>query len=396
MSLQIGRRGKLYGKIETGGYATLQTLAASNALRHIDFQAQYDPYARVNSPEKKDSPGTVSQFDRRVQAALGNVTGLIRPSGTLNTLPECSFLFEAAFGTKTNVTLATTVMGVVDSELAPTSTVFSVDDATGLTVGQAVLVTVGGVKYVRWITTIAAAVAMAPAKKITIAPALPSAPAVDAAVKSCINYSLSTDLATSIMLLHALPGFRRELRGIGLDKLQMMFDANEEARFVASGPAQKQLSDAAAIDVSSTGFTSVGGNPPSGLVGDLYIGDVAYLFKKLGVDLTNGLQVRNSEYGNDGLASEVYRDGRRTVGLTLDAFAETAATLYDVAKAGSYASLAKQTGRTEGNIVALYCPKVSWKVPDTGNGDNAVDWSFKGEALETADGGNDELRLAIA
>jgi hypothetical protein len=396
MSLQIGRRGKIWGMIEAVGYGTLQTLTAAKALRHIDFQAQYDPKARVNSTEKKDTPGTATLFDRRVVANLGNLTGLIRPSGTLNTLPESSFLFEAAFGTKTNVTLATTVMGVVDSELAPTSTVFSIDDATGLTVGQAVLVTVGAVKYVRWVTAIAAAVAAAPAKKITIAPALPSAPAVDAAVKTCINYSLTTDLATSIMLLHALPGFRRELRGIGLDKLQMMFDANEEPRFVVSGPAQQQLSDAAAIDVSSMGFTTVGGNPPSGLVGDLYIANTAYLFKKLGVDLTNGVVARNSEYGNDGLATEVYRDGRRTTQLTLDAFAETAATLYDLAKAGTYASLMKQTGRTEGNIVALYCPKVDWKVPDTGNGDNAVDWSFKGEAIETADGQNDEIRLAIA
>jgi hypothetical protein len=385
MSLNIGRRGKIYGKLEGGGYATLQALLATNALRHIDFQASYDPFGRVNSAEKKDSPGTVVQFDRRVQAALGNLTGLIRPSGTLNTLPEASFVFEAAFGSKTNVTLATTIAsGAAVGGATLTS-------AVGLSVNDPLVLIVAGLKYVRFITAVDTGTGVT-----TWAPNLPGVPAGGSTVKAAIAYKLTTSLATSIMLLHALPGFRRELRGIGIDKLQMMFDANEEARFVASGPAQQQLSDAAAIDVSGLAFTTVGGNPPSGLVGDLYIGNTAYLFKKLGVDLTNGVVARNSEYGNNGLASEVYRDGRRTVGLTLDAFVETAATLYDLTKAGTYASLMKQTGRTEGNIVALYCPKVNWSVPDTGNGDNAVDWSFKGTALETADGSNDETILAIA
>jgi hypothetical protein len=385
MSLNIGRRGRLYGKKESA-YGTLQTILAANALRHIDFQANFDPFNRVNSPEKKDSPGTVNLFDRRTTAGLGSLVALARPSGTLNTVPEADFIYEAGFGSKHNVTLATTIaVGGAGTTTADTFT-----SATGLAVGDAVLFNhQDGKKYVRFLQTVDTGTGVA-----TWAPALPSPLNDGQAAKGCLTYSLTTDLAISVMFLHVLTGFRREERGIGIDKLAFTFDANEEPRFTASGPGQQELSEAAAI-ADPGGFTSVGGNPPSGLVGDLYINDTAYLFKKLDFDITNALKVRNDEYGTS-VATEVYREGRRVVSLSLAAFVETAATLQALAKAGTMASLMKQTGRTEGNIVAVYFPKIDWKVPDTSTGDNALDWTFKGTAIETADGGNDEVRFALA
>lgn len=385
MGLSIGRRGRLYGKKEGGGYGTLQALAATNALRHIDVNFNFDPKGRVNSPEKKDSPGTVNLFDRRTVAGLSGLTCLARPSGVLNTLPEADFVYEAAFGSKTNVTLATTIaVGGLGTTTADTLT-----SAAGLAVGDGIVFThQDGKRYVRIIQSVAA-------NAITWAPALPSPLSDGQAAKGCITYKLTTDLAISVMFLHVLTNFRREQRGIGIDKFQMLFDANEEPRFVASGPGQQELSEAAAI-ADPGGFTTVGGHPPSGLVGDLYIGDVVYLFKKFDFDMTNGLKVRNEEYGNDGLATEVYRDGRRALALNLTAFVETAATLQALAKAGTYSSLFKQTGRTEGNTIAVYFPKIDWKVPDTATGDNALDWTFKGMPIETADGANDEVKLVLA
>jgi hypothetical protein len=108
--------------------------------------------------------------------------------------------------------------------------------------------------------------------------------------------------------------------------------------------------------------------------------------------------VRNEEFGSNsdtGQASELFRDGRRSVAVSLDAFVETAASLHDFAVAGTKKSLFVQNGRTEGNIVAVYCPIVYWKVPDTDSPDTATNWSFKGTALESADGANDEYLLAI-
>jgi len=502
MALNIGRQGKLFGIIETGGYGTTQAITAANALRHIDFQASYDPFSRVGSEEKKTSPGKVTVFNRRPTAALGSLAGLLRPSGTLNTVPECSPVLEAGFGSKVNVTLATAIgvpvptcallpaeAGLVESGAHYYKVVFMVgalhslpsahsliittdaghgkvtvtipkgptgttgrqvfrteadadpevaanyklvgaevanntdatfadnfadaslgavapttDDtttlltATGgyvlaagtLAVGDAILITHGGKKYARFITAIATT-------NLAWAPPLPAAVVTASVIKAGITYKLTTANAVALALFHYLSGYKRELRGVGIDKLALAFDANLEPRFTASGPAQRMLTDAATV-AEPGGFTTVGGNPPSGIIGDCYIGSTAYLVKKSDVEIANALKLRNEEYGSaadDGLASELYREGRRGINVSVDAFVETAATLHDLAIAGTQASFFKQTGRTEGNIVACYAPKVDWKVPDMSSGDAAADWAFKGEALESADGMNDELYLAL-
>ncbi|MCK5642355.1 MAG: hypothetical protein KAJ19_16225, partial [Gammaproteobacteria bacterium] len=173
----------------------------------------------------------------------------------------------------------------------------------------------------------------------------------------------------------------------------MTFDANEEPQIAASGPAKEQLTGT--TQDSPALFTTVGGNPPSGLIGELLIDGAAYLFKSLEVTIGNALAVRNQEYGVNG-GTEPYRQGRREISLSLEAFAETEAALYDLAEAGTNVSLLKQTGRTEGNIVALYAPIVEFKVPETDDPEEEVNWAFEGVALESADEENDELTLVLA
>lgn len=382
MALQISRKGKVFVKAESS-YGTAVVLGATDAVRHLSTKFDYDPTNRVSSPEKKQSPGVVSRFDRRITAGLGSLEALLRPSGTLNTIPEADDVIKAAFGAATNVTLSTTIA----AGGAGTTTADRLTSVSGLAVGDGILFShQNGKKYVRVILTIAST-------DITWAPALPSALDDGQAAKGCITYKLTTDLAISLAIAHYLPNFSRELRGVGIDQLDIDFDGTEEARFTASGPAQKQV---AAAQSEPVAFTTVGGNPPTGMVGELYIADTAYLHKKLSVSIKNGLKLRNEEAGNDGLATEVFRAARREITLSLEAFAETEATLYDFAEAGTNKSVFRQNGRTEGNIVALYAPTVEWKVPDTSDGDNEADWSFSGLAMESADSQNDELKLILA
>lgn len=383
MAIEIGRRGKLYVKKESAYGETLSAHASTDALRHINLGLMTDPFNRITSPEKKQSPGPVNRFDRRVTAELGTLEALLRPSGTINTLPECDQILEAAFGSKTNVTLDTTV----EASPSPTATTATVASAGALAVGDAILITHDGVNYVRFLTAVASAA-------LTWAPALPEAPETGDAVQGCVTYKLTSALAVSLAIAHYLDTFKRALVGVGINSLALTFDANEEVKFTASGPAKEQFTGAG-VPTLPVAFTTVGGNPPSGLVGDLYINDTALLFKAFGATLANGLVVRNSEYGQS-KASELYRNERRTVEVSLDTFAETEATLYDLAKSGSTPAIFKQTGRTEGNIVALRLPKVDIKVPTTDDPDTEVSWAFTGTALETADGENDEIRLALA
>ena len=212
-------------------------------------------------------------------------------------------------------------------------------------------------------------------------------------VKGSVTYKLTTALAKSLTIAHYLANFKRELLGAAVDAFGLDFDANEEPRFKCSGPAKDQLTGTTQAEPSA--FTTVGGNPPSGLVGNLRVDATTYLFKKLSIDVKNGLKNRADEY-NANKSTEVYRAGRREISGMLEVFAETEATVYDLAEAGTNSALFLQTGVTEGLIVAVRMPTVEWKVADQDDGDEALSWSFKFTALESADAQNDELFLALA
>ncbi len=383
MTIPIGRKGQVYLKKEAA-YGTEETVTATEALRHIEIGFGFDPFNRVTSPEKKQSPGPATRFDRKKSAELATLAALLRPSGSLNTLPEIDPILEAAFGSLTNVTLSTTV----EASPSPTTTGCTVASAGTLAVGDAVLIVVSGEDnspFVRILTGVASAA-------LTWAPALPAAPTAADALKGGITYKLTTDLAISLTIAHYVASFKRELLGVGVNELALAFDANEEPRVTASGPASEQLSGTTQAQPGV--FTTVGGNPPSGLIGELSIDGTAYLFESIEVTIGNGLVLRNQEYGVNA-ATELYRPGRREISVSLEAFAETEATLYDKAEAGSNVVLMKQTGRTEGNIIGVYLPKVEFKVPETDDPEEEVSWSFTGLALESADGQNDELTLAL-
>ena len=384
MSLSIGRKGRVFAKKEVT-YGVDPTLAAANAVRHVNIGMTYDPFNRADSPEKKRSPGVSYQFDRRTEASLGTFEGILRPSGTINTLPEVDAFLEALFGSKTNVALSTTTTAA-----AATTTSATLTSSVGLAVGGAVAITIGTKKYVRVITAKAGDV-------ITWAPALPTAPVTGAVVKSALCYKLTSDLAISLYVAHYLDGFGRNLDGVGIDQGTITLEGTEEARLSVSGPARKQRSTGDADFTAEPGaFTYVGGNPPTGMQGELRIGATAYLHKKLEVTIANALTLRNEEAGNEGLATEVYRNGRRAVNLSLEAFVETPGTLYNLSKAGTETTVFRQNGWTEGNIIALWMPRAYVKPAEQDDPDEAATWTFSGQALETADDQNDELTLVLA
>lgn len=382
MSLNIGRKGRVFAKLESS-YGVSPGLAAGNAVRHVNLGITYDPYQRVTSPEKKESPGPVNRFNRRTVANLSPFEALIRPSGTLNTVPEIDPFLEAGFGAKRNVTLSTTIT------TGATTTVLPLTAVTGLQVGDAVIVVVSGKKYARIVSVIATL-------DVTVTPALPSAPADGAAVKGALAYKLTTDLAKSLYIGHYLDGFARNLTGAGVDTVDLTFDGTEEARGSFSGPGRTQVSTGDGTLVAEPGaFTEVGGNPPTGMNGELRIGAIAYLHKNLSAQITNGIVTRNEEAGNDGLATGVYRSGRRETSVSIECYVETPGTLYDHAVAGTEKSVFRQNGWTEGNILAIYMPRVEFKPAGTDDPDEATSWSFEGMALETVDGANDEVTLIL-
>lgn len=381
-TLRSGRVGQLYIAAESP-YGTPPTLLATHAFRHLSFKPSFNPFNRVNSPAKKQSPGIVARFDR-FGSAGASIEAMLQPSGTLNTLAEADPIFELGMGAKSNITLATTVSAAP----SPTTTVFSVAAATGLAVGQAILVVAGGVKYVRWITNIATLA-------LTVTPALPVAPSSGAAVKGCCTYKLASALATSLCLAH-YPStdtvLSKIIKGAVVEQIGLSFTQNEEARLTASFKAKTQT----IAPTKPASFTTVGTqNPPSGLTGELYIGAAAYKFRKLDLEINTGVMLREDVYGESS-PSGILMTGRRSVTLGIDALKADEAVIYDQAESGTRVAVHKQTGFTEGNIIALYAPLVDFSVPDEDDGDDVPVWPFKGICCESADAANDEVSIAMA
>ena len=393
--LEIGRTGQLYVVAE-GTYATHPTHASADAVRHINFKPTLDPKNKRHSAEKKSTPGRAVRFDGRVSAAW-DLSALLRPSGTLNTLPEASEILEAAFGTKQNITLSTTVNAGTGAVGGAT-----LGSTTGLLVGQGVLITCpDGKKRVRRILTLPGA------NVVTWAPNLPAGqqPADAAAVKGLITYRLSTALALSLSISHYLKktdastaGMKRGILGGVVDKFVLTFDANGEAQFQASGPAANMTTGTTPAQPGA--FTTVGGNPPSGFsLSELAIGNTTTVkWKKVMFDMSNSMKLRNDEGGSGitGIATEAYRVGYRDVAVGLDMHVEDETLVYDATEAGTNVALMLQHGFTEGMIHALSLPQVEFKVPDQDDTDDEHQWGFKGMALESADGQNDEAFLYIA
>lgn len=380
-TLVPGRKGQLYVAAEAS-YGTPPALAATDALRHLDFRSSFNPLARVNSPAKKISPGVVARFDRRGSAGA-TLEALLYPSGTLNTLAEASDLLEHGMGSKSNITLSTTV----EAAPAPTTTGCTVASAVGLAKHQAILLVVSGVKYVRFLTDVSGAA-------LTWAPALPGAPAAASAVKGCCTYRLASALAQSLCLAH-YPStdttLSRIVKGAVVERLALAFAQNEEPRLSVTFKAKTQT----VAPAKPAGFTTVGSqNPPSGLTGELYVGSATYKHIKSDLEIQTGVMLRENSYGFSS-PEEILMTGRRIVTLGIDALVADEAVIYDNAEAGTRLAVMQQTGFTEGNIIAWYAPQVDFEVPSQDDSDEIPTWPFKGVCCESADEQNDEIMIAL-
>lgn len=391
-SIQIARVGRMFVK-KQAAWGTPEALAAANACRHksVTFPGSNNKNKRT-IVEKQASPftRTSQRTDGRTTAGL-NYNGILRPSGTINTVPEVDPFLECAFGTKVNTVLATAVNAGTGALGGAT-----LASVVGLAVGGPLLITCpDGKKRIRFIATLPGAGA------VTWTPQLPAgqAPADGAAVKSGLLYKLSTSLLMPFLTVgHYLrnldntAGFARVCDGIPVDKLTLAFDANDDPMLTVTGPGR--FLDTATAQAEPGGFTMVGNQPPSGIAGEMMIGDTVAKFMKLQIDLTNAMKLRMDSYGFT-LAEEAYRVGRADVAVSLDMRAESEALLYDLAEAGTNTPLFKQTGFTEGSAIAVRMANVEFPEPETDDPEEEVNFPFKGMALETSEAALDGLALAI-
>lgn len=380
---QLGRLGRLL-VAEEATYGVTPTLLATMAMRHLNFVPTYNPKNRVMSEEKRQTPGYGARFDRRTTAGWNLSSAYLRPSGTIKTIPECAKILEHGLGS----VVVGTLTSAVQAAPAPTPITFTLAGGAGanITVGEFVLINLAGGaspgNYARVVTGKST-------DEITVSPALPYAPSAGDTVKSGVTYKLATDIAKSLSFARYLPDISFVLKGGVVNELALRFNNNEEVQFSATGPGMEQTQPAPAIP----GFTTVGGNPPSGLVGGLMLNGTAYPFLTGEIALVNNLELQNEEYGTS-KAKGFFRNGFREVTFSLEARVTDVMTVYALAELVSNFELFIQTGATEGNVVAVRAPKCEFEqVPDTPDDNTALAWSYAGVCLETT--GNDEFAIGL-
>lgn len=374
---QIGRVGRVYVAQESA-YGTAATLVAGDAVRHLNVKFGSKAKNRVKSPERHTHPSQLYMRTRR-RSADWMLSGELTPSGTLNTLCDMEPILLNTLGSKTNVTLATTV----SASPSPTTTVFTVASVTGLVVGDAIAISLSTGIEVRWITAINTLA-------LTVAPALSAAPASTNAVKACVTYKPTTALGASLNLAHYLTSVNYEITGGAPESLKLDFDTNEEPSFEASGPA-KQRSRPAQTDPAT--FTTVGTTPPSGLTGYLRINGTAEEFLKASFEIKNNIELDNVAFGTSA-AQAMYRKNKREVSVSLETMVSDDQTILTASEDQSDNVLLLQCGLTEGSIWAVYCPKIELEEPDQSNAEETMQHSFKGLCKGTV--GNDEIYIAQA
>ncbi len=381
----IGRTGQLY-VIEESAFDTSTTLASSNALRHLNFSAHYDPKSFRKSPERHADPSQRVLLAGRAQANWG-IKAQLYPSGTLNTLPEFTALMKNAFGAApTNITLSTTVAsgaGVGGAVVA---------SATGLAVGQAIqIVVLGGAApgtYIRFLTGVSSTT-------LTWAPNLPATCAVSDTVKGAVTYTPGTTLPKSLDICHYPGGsgwYNREILGAVPNKLGISLDGSVEPMFDISGPACEMVS----AQSQPGSFTTVGAENaiPSGLTGSFYYGNTAYEIEKLQFDLDNGMDLHNTALGTN-KANAMYRKGKRAITIKVNAKVSDDLTLWTPSLTPSSGTLFVQIGTAAAKIFGLYIPVAQiMNPPDTPDGDETNNWDFTFTALGTS--GNDEAYFGCA
>jgi hypothetical protein len=390
-SIQIGRQGQHYAK-KQAVWGTAETLAASNACRHKQLTFPGSDNKNYRFIMEKQSSPFKNANQKTAQRVTGgfNFQGILRPSGTINTKPEVDPYLECGFGTVSNVSLSTTVQA--GTGLVGGATLASV---VGLAVGGALLITCpDGKKRLRFIATLPGGNA------VTWTPNLPAGqnPADAAAVKSALVYKFSSQNLLFLTIGHYLKnldqtaGLARVLDSAPADNLSLLFDANDDPLLTVTGPGR--YLDTATAQSQPGGFTMAGSQPPSGITGECLLGNTAAKILKMQIDLKNALNVRAESYGYQ-YGEESFRKGRPEISVGLDMRAESESLLYDLAEAGTDVATFLQTGFTEGNCMAVRLGTTVYRVPDTDDPDDEVNFPFKGEAQESSSGALDALQLAI-
>lgn len=369
MAVESGSQEQAFSKVEAG-YGTLATPSSTDGIRHSDMQL-IPKLNREESPQKRTTPDAAKSLPRR-QTGTFSVSGLWEPSGTLGTAGYFASLFKAAFGAQTSPALTTTVA----ASPSPADDGFTVADATGLTVNDAMVVTLSAGREITRVTSIAS-------EALTV-DTLSEAPASAAAAVAGVSYKLASLLtdSLSLFLFHTAGGFAQAGQGCIVNKVEWKFDGTKEVQVSFSGPAKQIVRSG----FSQPGSHTTSGNPAGGTVGAFDLDDSSFLVTDATVTLDNSVELRNRDLGT-ATATGFFRTNKRKITAGCSFYLEDV-TIFTNAEGVVRNILRLLVGDTNGSMVGVVLPSVEWEIPEvpTTTGPKIVQANGMGYAVSGNDG----------
>lgn len=379
---------RFYAVLEES-YGTVPAITAASRFPATSFQATQE---RVSS-ERRDKTGSRSAgmpafATRRDTEFRMDTYHVTRASGT--DLPVYSAMLQAALGNPPTIWAG----GVVDSMPGPNRVRFVAPH--GLSVGQG-LVFGGELRF---------ASAILDATTVELSAAFGAMPSSGSPIGGTVSYALGRTLSSVSVFDYWSPdsAVHRIACGAAVDRLKVTLNGDfHEIRFEG---AAADLIDSASF-VSGQGelasfpieptIAPLSYSPVPGHLGQAWIGALPERFYTLtdaSVLLSNGIQLRNREFGS--AIARSFSAGRRTVSVSFSLYEQdnvSTRSLYQAARTQQPIQVMFQLGQQPGHLMGLLMKAVIPEVPEFDDKGTQVRWKFSaGQAYGLAD---DELYVCF-
>lgn len=379
MAVSTFQNQQLFVKKESAFADTTYTgLAATDAIlaRQVQITAAHN---RVPSREKRSTPDYVTDLPRMATAAW-SLSAAWQPSGTNGTESDLSPLFEALMGSKAGAGVITTV----SASPAPTTGGCTVASASGLAVGDVIVVTTANGREATRITNIATAA-------LTWLPVLTAAPASGAAVVAGVTYKLTTAAPPSLAVCNFMGSLEEAVIGAMVESATITFAKSEEATVAFQGPGAAYKPQGTA-SLTNPGSQTTVGLPINGLVAMAVVNGNAFKLTGLTATINNALALRDMDLGA-AAATEAFRGDRRTVSVQASFYVEDT-RIMDLATAFTKGGLSVVLGATNGSMVALVAPSVLWEIAPLPAGESGAAIMQATGTCYASSTGNDSVVVA--
>jgi hypothetical protein len=232
-------------------------------------------------------------------------------------------------------------------------------------------------------------------------------PGANTTLTPAVTYMLSTALPSVTLYDYWDPvgAVSRIVTGAAVDSLEVLVNGDYH-EFVFNGPGADLL-DSSSVISGISGLTSFPKEPAlqdfnysivPGHLGQVWLGTLANQFFTLteaSIGLTNGIELRNSEFGSS--YPRAVAAGMRVVSSNFTLLAQDdtqTVALYTAAKERNPISAMLQLGQQQGQLMGIFLPNMTPEIPNYRDSGTRLLWEFKQNRAQGSS--DDEISIAFA